>query len=129
MKSLVSNGVVSYDAGCLKAEFKCTPPSVARPPCGVGHATTTAIFTGLGLSILFIPSQQTGVLAGPGGHTLLFYTQDSYAKDLGRGCPPFPPYLWENSPILLLPGNLDLNQLNGIKCSSSPFIVVVLFRI
>ena len=30
------------------------------------------------------------------GHTRLFYTQAYYAKDVGTGVPPFPPYLWEN---------------------------------
>ena len=50
---------------------------------------------------IIINSLYAGALAGPGGHTRLFYTQVYYAKDVGTGVPPFPPYLWENSPILL----------------------------
>ena len=46
-------------------------------------------------------SLYAGALAGPGGHTRLFYTQAYYAKDVGMGVHPFSPYQWENSPILL----------------------------
>ena len=40
---------------------------------------------------IIINSLYAGALAGPGGHTRLFYTQVYYAKDVGTGVPPFPP--------------------------------------
>ena len=67
-------------------------------------------------------SLYAGALAGPGGHTRLFYTQAYYAKDVGTGVPPFPP-ICGRIHLFSFPGNLDLNQLNGIKCSSSPLLL------